>query len=498
MNDKTLEEEEKRKHHRSLSQKWTAFIKNTTLHGIRNVLPSQRPKVSRVVWTVVMLTFGAYFIYTFYKAVNKYLQYHTVTLITKNYEQNMSFPAVSICPDNLFSRGKIMMQDDDPFFAAQGLNMSACEVTRELRQREMNNMSCGLAMICCCAFFGYKTNPIYYPNCTKQRRSALQKAIEESGVLFNMEEFFTVFSPDSEEMLSHYFACLFQWSEDCSASDFETEVTQYGICRTFNSGKNNRSKVSYRGGVSSGLAILLNVSQSDYTLGHKIAQGFSISIHAQGESFNGFDAAFSVMPGTYATISLTEQRFKHLDRYGKKCKTMKLKSFSRYTTDGCLEECYAKRYMEYCGCRPAGITGSSIEVCQQKHADCLHGLGDTVKCDCPVSCNQTKYKAEISFSKLLDHDKTISIPVSNWFSNVNGNSQDFVYLIVGFKSLSYELQEEKLVYDIYAMFGEIGGNMGLLLGCSVLTLCEFIEFLCSVVAAKLCKRTNITPVTSVQ
>ena len=201
-----------------------------------------------------------------------------------------------------------MMQDDDPFFAAQGLNMSACEVTRELRQREMNNMSCGLAMICCCAFFGYKTNPIYYPNCTKQRRSALQKAIEESGVLFNMEEFFTVFSPDSEEMLSHYFACLFQWSEDCSASDFETEVTQYGICRTFNSGKNNRSKVSYRGGVSSGLAILLNVSQSDYTLGHKIAQGFSISIHAQGESFNGFDAAFSVMPGTYATISLTEQR----------------------------------------------------------------------------------------------------------------------------------------------------------------------------------------------
>ena len=34
-------------------------------------------------------------------------------------------------------------------------------------------------------------------------------------------------------------------------------------------------------------------------------------------------------------------------------------------------------------------------------------------------------------------------------------SQDFVYLTVGFKSLSYELQEEKLVYDIYAMFGKL-------------------------------------------
>ena len=217
----------------------TAFIENTTLRGVRNVLPSQRPNVSRVVWTVVMLTFGAFFICSFPYAANKYLQYHTVTSITKNYEQNMSFPALSICPDNLFSRGKIIMRDDDPFFAAQGLNMSACEVTRELRQREMNNMSCGLAMICCCAFFGYKTNPIYYSNCTKQRRSALQKVIEESGVLFNMEEFFTVFSPDPAEMLSHYFRCLFQWSENCSHSDFETDVTRYGICHTFNSGKNN-------------------------------------------------------------------------------------------------------------------------------------------------------------------------------------------------------------------------------------------------------------------
>ena len=49
----------------------------------------------------------------------------------------------------------------------------------------------------------------------------------------------------------------------------------------------------------------------------------------------------------------------------------------------------------------------------------FHYSEDTVKCDCPVSCNQTKYKAEVSFSKLLD--KTISSPVSNWFSNLNGN-----------------------------------------------------------------------------
>ena len=36
--------------------------------------------------------------------------------------------------------------------------------------------------------------------------------------------------------------------------------------------------------------------------------------------------------------------------------------------------------------------------------------------------------------------------------------------------------------------GEIGGNMGLLLGCSVLTLCEFIDFLWEVVMSRIRKR----------
>ena len=36
--------------------------------------------------------------------------------------------------------------------------------------------------------------------------------------------------------------------------------------------------------------------------------------------------------------------------------------------------------------------------------------------------------------------------------------------------------------------GEFGGNMGLFLGCSILTLCEFIDFLWEVVMYRLRKR----------
>lgn len=43
-----------------------------------------------------------------------------------------------------------------------------------------------------------------------------------------------------------------------------------------------------------------------------------------------------------------------------------------------------------------------------------------------------------------------------------------MFLQVGFKSLSYEKHEQKPAYDWIAMFGEIGGNMELFLGCSLL------------------------------
>ena len=36
--------------------------------------------------------------------------------------------------------------------------------------------------------------------------------------------------------------------------------------------------------------------------------------------------------------------------------------------------------------------------------------------------------------------------------------------------------------------GEFGGNMGLFLGCSILTLCEFIDFLWEVVMYRIRKR----------
>ena len=45
-----------------------------------------------------------------------------------------------------------------------------------------------------------------------------------------------------------------------------------------------------------------------------------------------------------------------------------------------------------------------------------------------------------------------------------------------YKELSYETVEQKQVFSMVSLFSEVGGFMGLLLGASILTLCEIIDY----------------------
>lgn len=46
-----------------------------------------------------------------------------------------------------------------------------------------------------------------------------------------------------------------------------------------------------------------------------------------------------------------------------------------------------------------------------------------------------------------------------------------------YESLDTEVTEEKPAYDFNAFGSDVGGNMGLFLGCSLLTLCEFVDLI---------------------
>jgi len=64
-------------------------------------------------------------------------------------------------------------------------------------------------------------------------------------------------------------------------------------------------------------------------------------------------------------------------------------------------------------------------------------------------------------------------------------SDNFIKLDVFYKELSYEEVEQQVAFDLLNLFSEIGGLLGLLLGSSVLTVCELVDFIAMLCAVKL-------------
>ena len=68
--------------------------------------------------------------------------------------------------------------------------------------------------------------------------------------------------------------------------------------------------------------------------------------------------------------------------------------------------------------------------------------------------------------------------------------ENFMQVDIFYQELSYEEIEQNIAFEFLSLLGEIGGFLGLLLGASVLTVCELVDYLGVVVMTKLKKRKN--------
>ncbi|XP_068699535.1 acid-sensing ion channel 2-like [Montipora foliosa] len=469
--------------YKSSSERWHEFANDTSLHGIRYVFMKRRHFVIRLIWLVRLLSSAGYYIVTVYRAFNKFYSRPINTIISTKHLTKMEFPAVTICPLNFFAKSKLFVKDDDPIFAKSGLNISSCAVTSPVR----GNRPCGLSLICCCAptdaFDVYNS----IPNCTIQYRQSLLDILKRFSHRLDLEDFYRYYSQDMNSLAGPL--CAFGWEESpCFARDFISFVTQWGMCYTFNSGSNGEIRTVYSGGVSTGLSVLLDVQTHEHTRG-KYSEGFKVLIHGRGEFVDEWEG-INVGPGQHVVIAVSQKRYKNLQKpYATNCTEKKLRTFSTYTTEGCLHECVAEKAIEHCGCRPVGYREYlPVPTCSTKaDLNCSYLLSeslDTVSCECFVPCYETKYTAEVSYSKFPDIGTAEDYVSQGYYTNVEYQRNNLVLLQIGFKSLNYEMQEQQPAYDNNALFGEIGGNMGLFLGCSLLTILEFIDFFIGLLATR--------------
>ena len=281
------------------AEMWDDFLDSTTLHGIRYVFQRRQTPI-RLLWLVLLLTAGGYYMFTVYKAVDKYYSRPFNTVLSTKHVQEMEFPAVTICPLGMFSRRKIFMTDDDPLFVSSGLNTSSCAVTSRVR----GNRPCGWSLLC------YKLllwSLDEYANCTDEYRQDLLAVMQKTGNRVNLEELYMTYSHDINALLSP--SCWFYSKgsiKSCSAEDFVPMITTWGRCYTFNSGTDGKVRTEHLGVIDSGFKVTLDAQTHDYYTASFLV-GFKVLVHGQGEFVNS-NKGTNVGPGQQALIALSQKK----------------------------------------------------------------------------------------------------------------------------------------------------------------------------------------------
>ncbi|XP_074235014.1 acid-sensing ion channel 3 isoform X1 [Saimiri boliviensis] len=154
-----------------------------------------------------------------------------------------------------------------------------------------------------------------------------------------------------------------------------------------------------------------------------------------------------------------------------------------YSLMGCRLVCETRYVARKCGCRMMYMPGGAPVCSPQQYKDCAHPAIDAMlrkdACTCPNPCASTRYAKELSMVRMPSRS------AARFLSRKLNRSEAYIAenvlaLEVFFEALNYETVEQKKAYEMSELLGDIGGQMGLFIGASLLTILEILDYLCEV------------------
>uniref|UniRef100_A0A3B5AIS8 Acid-sensing ion channel 1-like n=1 Tax=Stegastes partitus TaxID=144197 RepID=A0A3B5AIS8_9TELE len=429
----------------------TVFGANCTLHGLSHIFLPGGVTIRRLLWAAAFSSSLSIFLLQVADRVIEYYQYPHVTILDEMDSPLMYFPAITLCNYNSFRKSQIRRND---IFWMAGMSLSILK----------DNHKQGLLSLL--DFNNYTPPPDYRINTT-----------EMMGRLGHQ----------LEDMLLE---CRFR-GETCTYKNFSTIYTRYGKCYTFNSGLDgNPLLTTLKGGTGNGLEIMLDIQQDEYlpvwgeTDETSYEAGIKVQIHSQDEPPFIDQLGFGVAPGFQTFVSCQQQLLQYLPPPWGDCKSTPIDSeyFSTYSITACRIDCETRYLLENCNCRMVHMPGTSTVCTPEQYKDCADPALDFLVekdndyCVCQTPCNMTRYGKELSMVKIPS--KASAKYLAKKFNKTEQYiGENILVLDIFFEALNYEKIEQKKAYEIAGLLGDIGGQMGLFIGASVLTILEIFDYL---------------------
>ncbi|XP_062813418.1 acid-sensing ion channel 3 [Anolis carolinensis] len=446
----------------SFSASLAAFAGGCTLHGLSHVFLPGPLTPRRLAWAGAVLAALGAFLFQAAERVRYFRGYPRVTTLDEAEGRALLFPAVSLCNFNRARRSRLT-PDDLRWVGPPLLGVEPPDFPRYLQA------------------LGWEGPPALGPFFPSTR--------------FDMQAFVGRTGHRMEDML---LGCRFGGRE-CGPANFTSIFTRLGKCYTFNSGAPGYERLSViRGGTGNGLELMLNIQQDEYlpvwgdTEETSYEAGIKVQIHSQEEPPSIDQLGFGVAPGFQTFVSCQEQRLFYLPPPWGVCKSSPAESafFANYSMAGCRLECETRYVAEKCNCRMVHMPGNGIVCSPEQYKECADPALDFLVekdnefCACETPCEMVRYGKELSVVR-IPSKASAKYLAKKYNRSEQYIAENLLVLDIFFEALNYETIEQKKAYDVAGLLGDIGGQMGLFIGASFLTILEILDYLYDVLRDKL-------------
>nr|XP_028596821.1 acid-sensing ion channel 4 isoform X1 [Podarcis muralis] len=444
------------------------FARSSTLHGISHIFRHGCNTGCKFLWIVAFLGSLGFLIHVYADRVDFYFQYPHDTTLEEETLPSLTFPAITIC--NLNPLRFSQLSGHDLYWAGEYLGFLDGDDKIAVSKGEDGDI-----------------------------REVLSKKLMQSKGERNLPFNFTELHDRAGHQMDQMLVLCSFGNESCNASDFETVYTRYGKCYTFN-GDRNKPRVTRQSGMGNGLEIMLDIQQEEYlpiwreTNETSFEAGIRVQIHSQDEPPYIHQLGFGVSPGFQTFVSCQEQRLTYLPQPWGSCRAsvkgeQVLPGYESYSIAACRLQCEKEAVVRNCQCRMVHMPGNETICSPNVYIECADHTLDTAvedsqeRCVCPTPCNLTRYGKEISMVRMPNKGSARYL-ARKYNRNETYIRENFLVLDIFFEALNYEAIEQKRAYNLAGLLGDIGGQMGLFIGASVLTVLEILDYIYEVIRDK--------------
>ncbi|XP_038078588.1 amiloride-sensitive sodium channel subunit alpha-like [Patiria miniata] len=451
----------------SLAQTLVAsLLENTGAHGIPNIKRAPN-NFRKIFWTALFLTGVAMFIWQTSWLVTRYYSYGVDTKMEISSDRMVEFPAVTIC--NLNPIKSDFLED----LVDQGVPLP--------------------------------------PSLTRPKRGYGDDSEEEEfddrfEMLGDAVELVAAFRYNDRRASGHLLRdmllrCAFQ-GKPCHARDFTFFYHYlYGNCYIFNAGPDpNTTTPRYfvtRAGPLYGLTLELYIEQDQYMENVQPAAGARVVVHARHDMPFPDDEGVSVSPGQETFIGFKRTNFTRLNYPYTNCTLVADGNATifnvplphvRYSQRACENDCYYQNLTKECGCADVRFRyDDDVPLCSNTtQEDCKNSvemkyLAGNLDCTCTPPCRELQYNFVTGQARWPNekYKPFLQDSIGNFSADLeqdrdrdgdpNFLEKNVLKLNVYYDRLEYTTIYQEKAYDEIALLSDMGGNVGLWLGLSVLT-----------------------------